>query len=104
MNIIEVKNLSIKSGEKQVFQNFNLKIKKGIFTAIIGLNGSGKTTLIRTILGLLNYRGNIKINGLLLDEENKIKIREKIGVVFENNDRGIKFKKVVDNIAVNIEN
>ena len=27
---------------------------------VIGSNGAGKTTLIRSILGVVNYRGNIK--------------------------------------------
>ena len=70
MDIIEIKNLNFKYNDKEIFNNFNLKIKKTTFTTIIGLNGSGKSTLIRILLGLLNYNGEIIIDGLTLNKEN----------------------------------
>ena len=51
-NIIELKNVNFKYGNKELFKNLNLQIERGTFTTIIGTNGSGKSTLIRIILGL----------------------------------------------------
>ena len=82
MNIIDIKNLNFKYGEKQIFHDFNLEIKESAYTTIIGLNGSGKSTLIKIILGLLKYDGDIKIDDLVLNKENIKEIRKKIGVVF----------------------
>lgn len=39
------------SDEKQIFENFNLNIKKGEFVTIVGGNGTGKSTLMNLISG-----------------------------------------------------
>ena len=104
MDIIEIKNLNFKYNDKEIFNNFNLKIKKSTFTTIIGLNGSGKSTLIRILLGLLNYNGEIIIDGLILNKENINEIRKKIGVVFENPDNQFVAETVMDDIAFTLEN
>ncbi len=62
-NIIEVKNLSHKFGDKTVLQNINLSIGKGEFVTILGPSGCGKTTLMRLIGGFLKVaEGSIIIN------------------------------------------
>lgn len=52
MMMIEVKNITKAYGENVIFQNYNLKIKKGSMNAIVGKSGSGKATLLN-IMGLL---------------------------------------------------
>ncbi len=51
--IIAAKNLSVRYGEKIVWENTNFSVNKGEFVAVIGPNGSGKTTLFRLLLGLI---------------------------------------------------
>jgi len=104
MNIIDIKNLNFKYDENQIFNNFNLELEKGTFTTIIGLNGSGKSTLIKIVLGLLKYDGKIKIDGLLLTDDNINEIRKRIGVVFENPDNQFVAETVMDDIAFSLEN
>ena len=43
--------------------NLNLDIKKGENLAIVGPNGCGKSTLLKVICGLLDFRGQIEIDG-----------------------------------------
>ena len=43
--MIEVKNITKAYDENVIFQNYNLKIKKGSMNAIVGKSGSGKSTL-----------------------------------------------------------
>ena len=42
------------NGDKKIFNNFNLSIKKGKSIGFVGKSGSGKTTLINIISGLLS--------------------------------------------------
>lgn len=104
MDILEVKDLNFKYEEKEIFNHFNLNIKKGTFTNIIGLNGSGKSTLIKILTGLLKYEGEIKVDGNFLSEENMRDIRKLIGVVFENPDNQFVAETVMDDIAFSLEN
>ena len=52
-NLIEVKNLTFKRGERVIYDNLNLKVQQGKITAIMGPSGIGKTTLLKLMLGQL---------------------------------------------------
>ena len=49
--LIEVQNLCVGYGNKQVLQNINLSLRKNEIVTIVGPNGSGKTTLFKSIIG-----------------------------------------------------
>lgn len=51
--LIEVRNLSFNRGERVIYDNVNLTIRRGQITAIMGPSGTGKTTLLRLIGGQL---------------------------------------------------
>ena len=60
MELLEIKNLTVKNENVALFSGLNFKINSGDYLAIVGENGSGKTTLMNTILGLRkNYEGEI---------------------------------------------
>lgn len=88
-NIIELKNIKKSFGNKQVFDNLNLEVKKGEILAIVGESGKGKTTLLN-IIGLIEKAdsGDIIINNVKNPSINKsdgIKIlREDITFLFQN--------------------
>lgn len=88
MCMIETKNLTKKFGDLLVFENINLKVKKGEVLVIIGPSGSGKSTMLRC-LNLLEKPngGEVIIEGEKLDSKDKKKARiiiEKIGMVFQS--------------------
>ncbi|MDE5618124.1 MAG: ABC transporter ATP-binding protein, partial [Clostridia bacterium] len=64
-NIIELKNLCKKFGDKTVVDNVNLTVKKGDFVTLLGPSGCGKTTTLRMIAGL-DYptSGEVLFNGV----------------------------------------
>ncbi|MEG1310564.1 MAG: ABC transporter ATP-binding protein [Romboutsia sp.] len=81
--IIEIKDLKMNYGDKEVLKGINLDIYKGNIIGYIGSNGAGKSTTIKILLGLVKgYSGNVSIFGKNIeDEENEYK--EKIGYVPE---------------------
>ena len=106
MSLIEVKNLSFSYIEnKEVISDISFNIEKGDYVTIIGHNGSGKSTLARLLTGLLAFKkGEIVIDGLKLNEGNVYKIREKLGIVFQNPDNQFIGSTVRDDIAFGLEN
>jgi len=59
--VLTVKNLAMRFGEKTLFENLNFLLKKQERMFIVGPNGCGKSTLIKLILGqLLPTRGRIE--------------------------------------------
>ena len=71
MNHLEVRDLFVDYIDKKTIthalKGFNASFASGI-NVVIGLSGSGKSTLLKTILGLLDYEGNVSLNGKSLDE------------------------------------
>ncbi len=57
--LLEVKNLTVKYGDKAILDNLSFSISEGNIVGIIGPNGSGKTTLVKALLGLISYEGDI---------------------------------------------
>ncbi|MEG0875430.1 MAG: amino acid ABC transporter ATP-binding protein [Clostridiales bacterium] len=85
--MIEVKNLRKSFKENEVLKGINQTIEKGEKVVIIGPSGSGKSTFLRC-LNLLEVptSGEIWFEGnLITDNKTNInKIRQKMGMVFQN--------------------
>ena len=89
-----------------VLKNFNLKIEKGSFVAVLGHNGSGKSTVAKLTNGLLYPdEGSVLIDGEETREDESIfDIRRKIGMVFQNPDNQIVSSIVEEDVAFGVEN
>jgi len=105
-NIIKVENLCFEyEPGLQTISNISFQIHKGEYVAILGHNGSGKSTIAKLLIGLLEKKsGNIIIDHKELNLENLYKIREKIGIVFQNPDNQFIGATVRDDIAFGLEN
>lgn len=105
--MIKAENLSFtyENGRKAL-KNVNLHIKKGEYIAILGHNGSGKSTLARHFNGLfVPSEGSVKVNGMdTKSDEYIVKIRQLVGMVFQNPDNQIVSAVVEEDIAFGPEN
>lgn len=67
---ILVSSLEKRIGEKILFQDVNLHLKKGTSLALRGVNGSGKTTFLRILCGAdRDFKGEVKFKS-----ENPLKV------------------------------
>lgn len=104
--IIEIKDLVF---EYELGQNtidhISFDVNKGDYVAILGHNGSGKSTIAKLLIGLLEKSsGSIVVNGYELTLENLYKVRDNIGIVFQNPDNQFIGATVRDDIAFGLEN
>lgn len=73
--MIEIKNLSKKYlAGKQALTNVSLTFPRGEIVGLFGGNGAGKTTLFKSILGFLNYDGEILLDGEEITNKNIAKL------------------------------
>lgn len=86
--LIEVKGLSFKRGNRIIYDDISLNIKKGQITAIMGPSGTGKTTLLRLIGGqLIPDKGSILLDGKdisLMSRHDLFKTRARMGMLFQS--------------------
>lgn len=72
-------------GKKNVVDNVSFQVRRGEIFGLLGRNGAGKTTTIKILTTLIHAtKGHVRVLGYDLNKDGK-KIREKIGVVQQDN-------------------
>lgn len=86
--LIEVKNLSFKRGDRIIYDQLSLNIRRGQITAIMGPSGTGKTTLLRLIGGQLTPdSGQILLDGHNIADMSRRELfqaRARMGMLFQS--------------------
>lgn len=87
-NVIEMRHVSTRFGDKVVHTDINLSINRAEIFAIIGGSGSGKSTLLREMILLQKpSTGTIKVLGVDLHditEDDALALCKRWGVMFQN--------------------
>lgn len=108
MALLELKGVdfSYDQSKEMALKNINLEIETGEFISIIGGNGSGKSTLAKLLnVLLLPSSGKVLVAGMdSIEDDNKLKIRQKVGMVFQNPDNQLIATRVEDDVAFGPEN
>lgn len=109
--MIEITGLSFvynpgREDEILALNDINLAVKEGEFMVVLGRNGSGKSTLARHFNGLLlPTEGEVNVDGLSTkDPQDLWKIRQLVGMVFQNPDNQIVATVVEEDVAFGPEN
>ena len=89
-----------------VFEQANIELKEGEWTALLGCNGGGKSTLVRLMNGLLPLQdGNLSVNGINAgNPANKWELCRTCGMVFQNPDNQFVSSVLEEDIAFGLEN
>ncbi len=99
--MINIENVNVSYLEgRAALKQISFRVSDGETVGIIGSNGAGKSTLLKAMMGiLLPSEGCIEINGIRMSKSNIRKIRENVGVVFQNPEDQLFMSDVYDDIA-----
>ena len=107
-SVIKIENLhyTYPGDDAESLKGVSLEIERGSFVTVLGHNGSGKSTLAKHLNAiLLPTEGKVLIDGIdTADENNLLKIRSTVGMVFQNPDNQIVANVVEDDVAFAPEN
>jgi iron complex transport system ATP-binding protein len=61
---VSARTVGVRLGERTILDGVDLDAAPACLTAIVGPNGSGKTTLLRALAGLVEFSGQIAVDGV----------------------------------------
>ncbi len=62
--MIRARDLSISFGGKTVIDSIDFTVQEGTSLVIMGKNGSGKSVILKALSGLIDFGGQVEINGM----------------------------------------
>ena len=103
--LLEVRNLTVRRGNRTVLRNFNLTLRESEKLVLAGANGVGKTTFAETVLGFIPFEGEIIFEGKPVKGKKDFReLRKRVGYVFQNPDDQLFMPTVREELAFAPEN
>jgi phosphonate transport system ATP-binding protein len=83
---VAIRGLGLRSGERWLFRNLDLEVKRGRFIAVVGPSGVGKSTFLGCLNGLVTpSEGEIEFCCLQRGRHTPANFQGHTGVVFQHN-------------------
>jgi phospholipid/cholesterol/gamma-HCH transport system ATP-binding protein len=87
MNSVELRGVSKRFGDKIVYRDLDLTVRRGETLCVVGPSGVGKSVLLKLVIGLLKPdAGKVLLDGadlVPLDERELRTVRRKVGMLFQ---------------------
>ncbi len=103
MNVLETKNVSYRYPDgTPALEDVNFSAAQGKMVALLGPNGAGKSTLFLHFNGILRpSAGTVMVENVPLtyDKKSIMKVRQKVGIVFQNPDDQLFAPTVEEDVA-----
>jgi len=98
--LIAVRDLQFQYDDGTVaLDGVNFQLFPGETVAVFGANGSGKTTFVLHLNGLLAGDGDVSVCGIVVERKNLARVRQKIGLVFQDADNQLFMPTVIEDAA-----
>jgi cobalt/nickel transport system ATP-binding protein len=98
--LIEVRDLHFQYDDGTVaLDGVNFRLFPGETVAVFGANGSGKTTFVLHLNGLLAGDGDVSVCGMAVERKNLARVRQRIGLVFQDSDNQLFMPTVIEDVA-----
>jgi len=92
--------------EDWMLKGIDVRIDQGEWVSVVGANGSGKSTWVQLLNGLLRpTQGKVFVHGLdTSEEQHLLKIRQQLGIVFQDPDNQVVRMTVWEEVAFGLRN
>ena len=99
-SVIEVSGLTYKYEDgTEALRGVDFVLQAGECVAVLGANGSGKTTFVLHLNGLLTpATGRVQVCGMPVNKGNLAKIRQRVGLVFQDSDEQLFMPTVLEDV------
>jgi len=81
--VLTVTNVTKQYGRLRALDDISVELNDGEVLAVIGTNGAGKSTLLKCAVGLVRFKGSIKVGGIDVARNAKA-VRQLIGYLPQN--------------------
>ncbi|HEY3744094.1 MAG TPA: ABC transporter ATP-binding protein [Bryobacteraceae bacterium] len=100
MSVIEVKGLTHRYEDgTEALRGVDFTLEPGECVAALGANGSGKTTFVLHLNGLLTpAAGTVRVCGMDVNKANLARIRQRVGLVFQDSDEQLFMPTVIEDV------
>lgn len=85
-NMLKIDNLYCGYDGVDIVKGVSIEIKRGQNISIVGPNGCGKTTLLKALANLLDYKGEIKLEGKEVKKIKRKELAKKIAFMTQSSD------------------
>ncbi|MDB2118848.1 MAG: ABC transporter ATP-binding protein [Clostridium sp.] len=82
--MLKVRNLYCGYDGKDVIKDFNIDITRGQNVSIVGPNGCGKSTLLKAMVSLIDYKGNIFLDGKEVKSIKRKELAKKVAIMSQS--------------------